>query len=157
MSSTVAVARLVDILARQRAALETLAYRNHVCCLLLGSGGGHSLDLAVDDLVDAEDEVAGLDVLRAAASADLAARLGLDPATHRLRDLVDALGDEGVELDRHTTEMKRISEAAQRSRHLAHDMADRQLKLVSDRAESLNDALGAVAYDDRGRPVSTGV
>lgn len=147
-----AVARLLTVLHREVDAVANLAYRQHVCLLLLGAASINTLDTAVDDLVDAEDELAALEVLRSAASADLAVRLGLDPATHRLRDLTDALGDDGHELARRAEELRTLTADLHAGRALATDLATAQLEVVADRAAAVNDTLGAAGYGPDGAP-----
>ena len=81
-------ARLVALLEQELEAVEELHYRHHVCLLLLGVGDATYLGVALDDLTSAEEALARLDLLRAAAVAELGARWDLDPTTVRLADLV---------------------------------------------------------------------
>lgn len=145
-----AVARLLVILVREIEAVSNLAYRQHVCLLLLGAASINTLDTAVDDLVDAEDELASLEVLRSAASADLAVRLGIDPASHRLRDLTEALGDDGAELSQRADELRSLTAELQESRALATDLATAQLDVVAERAGAVNDTLDVATYGPDG-------
>ncbi len=145
--------RVLATLTTELEILDELHYRHHVCLLLLGIGDATYLGVALDDLARAEDELARVDLLRAAAVAELALRWDLDPEAARLSDLI-ARADETttpplVELrDRLHLATRELSE----TRELVTSLAGHHLEEVRNRREHVEQG-PAVSYDRSGRSV----
>ena len=143
--------RVVSTLTTELELVEELHYRHHVCLLLLSIGDATYLGVALDDLSRAEEELARIDLVRAAAVAELAVRWDLDPGSARLSDLI-ARADESsapplVELrDRLTTATGELTE----TRGLVMMLAGDHLGEVQRRRASVEQG-PALGYDGAGR------
>ena len=145
--------RVLSTLTTELEIIDELHYRHHVCLLLLGIGDATYLGVALDDLARAEDELARIDLLRAAAVAELALRWDVDPESARLSDLI-ARADETTapplaELrDRLRVATTELAE----TRELVTSLAGHHLDEVRDRRVAVERG-PAVSYDSAGRSV----
>lgn len=144
-------ARVVTLLERELVAIEELHYRHHVCLLLLGIGDATYLGVALDDLTAAEDELARIDLLRAAAVAELGARWDLDPTSVRLADLVGR-ADETTRppLEELGERLRAATAELTETRAMAMVLAAEHATELGRRREQI-EAGPAVTYDRAGR------
>lgn len=144
--------RVLSTLTSELGILDELHYRHHVCLLLLGIGDATYLGVALDDLARAEDELSQIDLLRAAAVAELALRWDLDPQA-RLSDLI-ARADEttGPPLIELRERLGAVTAELAETRELVTSLAGHHLGEVRARREHVE--LGpATSYDSAGRSV----
>lgn len=143
--------RVVSTLTTELELLDELHYRHHVCLLLLGIGDSTYLGVALDDLAAAEDELSRIDLLRAAAVAELAVRWDLDPGTARLSDLI-ARADETTAppLTELRTRLRTATDEVAETRELVTTLAGHHLGAVRTRRESVEQG-PAESYDRSGR------
>lgn len=144
-------ARVVTFLERELSAINELHYRHHVCLLLLGIGDATYLGVALDDLTAAEDELAQIDLLRAAAVAELGARWDLDPTSVRLSDLIDR-ADETTRppLEQLAARLRAATEELAHTRATAMVLAAEHASEL-DRRRAAVEAGPATTYDRSGR------
>ena len=145
--------RVLSTLSTEVDLLEELHYRHHVCLLLLGIGDATYLGVALDDLARAEDELARVDLLRAAAVAELALRWDVDPESARLTDLI-ARADEttGPPLSELRDRLRAATTEVAQTRELVTSLAGHHLVEVRERREAVERG-PAVSYDRSGRSV----
>jgi hypothetical protein len=91
---TVDTAELTRVLHHEHALLGRLQLATASLRLLLGAGEGRFLATASDEVHDLLDAVAVVEALRAAATADLGAQLGIDHPEPSLAAIVQALPPE---------------------------------------------------------------
>lgn len=143
--------RVVSTLTTELELIDQLHYRHHVCLLLLGIGDATYLGVALDDVASVEDELARIDLLRAAAVAELALRWDVDPESARLTDLI-ARADEttAAPLEQLRDRLRVATVELAETRELVMSLAGHHLDEVSNRREAIEQG-PATSYDRAGR------
>ena len=143
--------RVVSTLTEEADLLDELHYRHHVCLLLLGIGDATYLGVALAALASAEDQLARVGLLRAAAVAELALRWDLEPGSARLRDLI-ARADEttGPALERLSERLRAATVDLAATRELVTALTGAHLDEVRRRRDD-GEQGPAEGYDRAGR------
>ncbi len=141
--------QLVNVLDQEQAALRRLLYRMKVCTLHLAGGDARFLARASDDLDEAQEALAGLELSRAVIVAEAAALLDIPEADctlavisahapSHLQLAFEGFRNKSVGLVREIEELRSMSE----------HVATRAVALVVDRIERLTMNSLALTYGD---------
>jgi hypothetical protein len=141
--------RLAAVLDQELGALRRLLYRMKVCTLHLAGGDARFLARAVDDLDDAQDSLALIELTRAAAVADAAAAVGLAEDGCTLRALVaHAPSDLQLVFEGFHHKGATLVQEIDDLRGLSEQVATRAVALVIDRLERVATSTLSLTYGD---------
>lgn len=143
------LAQLASILDQEQSALRRLLYRMKVCTLHLAGGDARFLTRASDDLDEAQQTLAGLELSRAVLVAELAAQLGIPEAECTL-GVLSAHAPSHLQLAFEGFRNKAAGLVAEieELRSMSQHVATRAVALVVDRIERLTMTSLSLTYGD---------
>jgi hypothetical protein len=154
--------RLAAVLDQELGALRRLLYRMKVCTLHLAGGDARFLMRAADDLDEAQESLAFLELARAAAVAEAARQFGIPEHDCTLRTLsAHASSEIQLVLEGFRNKSTGLLREIEDLRGLSEQVATRAVALIVDRVEHLTASTLSLTYGETASsafatPASTG-